>query len=435
MRNQKKEVDELSLSIIFLCHNNRCIDLCIESVLEQAMENDEIIVVDDNSEDETFSLLQNYFDENRIILIRSDKAGNRSHNRNLGAQLAKNEVLVFLDGDIVLGNKGLDEIRSAYLKRPEEAFIGQKHAVNFDEMQLYLFSRIENYMELLKTYDGREVLANSPLFQDKRQFAFEDEENQSYNWTLYYTGLNTISKKVFEEIGGFDEFFEEWGSEDIDLGYRISQKYSIGFLKKLHGFHIPHHRNVIKNEISNIKNIKYMLKKYRTWEFEVLDNFFGYGSFPTFHNIIQSMRLLSLSDSKISLNNGEIFVDIISQNHPYGYIFYKENDETQFEKSMLGLSILRDDKSFTVAFVSEHIFIYPILLACRILQEALRVAKKVYIYPTNDAIRLPWRKENVLEPRVQRQHYRHEVNDIFAFNFEKQGAYIEVTYIEGYCYN
>lgn len=420
-----------ALSIIFLCHNNTTIDMCIESVLEQIKENDEIIVVDDHSDVETWGLLQQYKQANKISLYASSIKGNRSYNRNLGAKAAKNEILVFLDGDMVLGNNGLEVIRQAYHKRPEEAFIGQKHAVNFNPLQLYLYAHIDNYMEQLKTYSGREQLAENLLFQDKRQFAFENERNEKYNWTLYYTGLNTVSKKVFDEIGGFDEAFEAWGSEDVDFGYRISKKYSIGFLNKLHAFHIPHDRDVIKNEISNVKNIKYMLRKYNTWEFEIMDNFFGYGSLPVFHNVIQRMRLLSVSDSDISLNNNEIFIDIISAKHPNGQIFCWENNEKKMICSMLGVSIPCEDKSFRAAYVSEHVFIYPILLTCRILQEALRIAENVYIYPTNDAIRLSWREENILEPKAQRQHYKYEANDIFAFDFKPHRELIKVTYVCG----
>lgn len=131
-------MNDLFLSIIFLCHNNKNIDICLDSVIEQTYGNDEIIVVDDHSNDETLTLLKKYVETKKILLLRSNRAANRSYNRNLGAKIAKNGVLVFLDGDMVLGNNGLFAIRKAHILRSEQAFIGQKHAINFDELQLQL---------------------------------------------------------------------------------------------------------------------------------------------------------------------------------------------------------------------------------------------------------------------------------------------------------
>lgn len=421
--------NHLNLSIIFLCHNNRNINVCIDSVLEQMEEDDEIIVVDDHSDSDTIALLNIYCQNRQIVLLSSDKPANRSYNRNLGASRAKNEILVFLDGDMVLGNKGLTALRQAHLTRAEEAFVGQKHAINYDELQLNLYANLPNYVDMLRSYEGREQLEQNPLFCDRRKNHFADEEYKKYTWAYYYTGLCSISKSVFDEIGGFDEKFSSWGSEDVDLGFRISRKYAIGFINDLHGFHIPHIRDVIANEKSNVQNIKYMLYKYKTWEFEILDNFYGYGSLPVFSRIIQRMRLLTVSDPDIKISDREIIIDIISQQHPQGNIFYCENSEYLSSESMLGVTILKSDRYFQTAYVSDHIFIYPVLLTCRILQESLRIAKKVYIFPTSDAVRFPWEEEKLLLPKVQKQHYRYEINDLFAYSFKAAGKNVEVTYI------
>ena len=168
---------------------------------------------------------------------------------------------------------------------------------------------------------------------------------------------------------------------------------------------------------------------YKTWEFEILDNFYGYGSLPEFDKVIQRMRLISVSEPTILINKTDILIDIISMNHPNGHILLFENGEKTISESMIGISILKPDKHFDIAYVSDHIFIYPNLLTCRIIQESLRVAKKVYIYRTNDAIRFPWQEEKILLPKVQKQHFYYEVNDLFAFLFKSVNEYIEVTYL------
>ena len=420
----KKE--NVSLSIIFLCHNNRNIDICIDSVLEQMKQYDEIIVVDDHSEQQYMTILNKYSSKNLIKLLQSERYANRSYNRNLGAQMAKNDVLVFLDGDMVIGNYALDNLRTAHRTRSEVAFIGQKHMINYDEIQLQLVSKIDNYLNMLKTFDGKSLLEDNPLFKDPRKEFFDSFDNHKFYWTYYYTGLCSIEREIFELLDGFDESFDSWGSEDVDLGYRISQQYLIGFVYNFHGFHIPHKRNVIQNEQTNRKNIQYMQKKFKTWEFEILNSFYGYGNLAMFNKVLQQMRLINVEEPQITLNKNELLIDIVSQRHPYGNIYYFLDKKIIVDDSTFGTSILQPNKSFHTAFISDHIFIYPNLLACRIIQETLRLAKKVFIYPTNDNIRIPWEKENILLPKVQRQHYQYEVNDIFAYSFEVIDKYIQV---------
>lgn len=165
---------EPTLSIIFLCHNNEHIDVALDSVIEQIDCNDEIIIVDDHSNKSTLCILKKYSNMPQIRLIKSPKIANRSHNRNLGAQSAINPILVFLDGDMVLGNQSIMELKNAHYFREEKAFIGQKHGIHYDDIQMRLYSAIPNYIELLSTKEGRDQLEKNPLFIDKRSKYFED---------------------------------------------------------------------------------------------------------------------------------------------------------------------------------------------------------------------------------------------------------------------
>lgn len=417
-----------NISIIFICHNNRNINLCLNAALGQLLDNDEIIVVDDHSDSQTLALLNEYAKKNAIILIHSDKVANRSYNRNLGVRCSHNPILVFLDGDMVLGNRSLQKFRFAHESREEKAFIGNKHAINFDEYQLNLYASIPNYLDLLKTEEGRYQLEQHPMFKDRRIKYATTSESQRFIWTIYYTGLCSVERDFFELAGGFDEGFTTWGSEDVDFGYRISKLCKIGFIMDLHGFHIPHRRDVIKNELSNKQNILYMLKKYKTWEFEILANFYGYGHIGKFEYVIQQMRMLKLSELHPQIENDEIIIDSVSQDFPNGKIILYCNNILKTISS-LGVAILVENSMYERAYVSDHIFIYPQLLTSRILQEALRIATHVYVYPTTDSLRIAW-GDDVLCPMATKQHYGYEANDLFSYTFfPTDSHYIEVKQI------
>ncbi len=117
-----------------------------------------------------------------ILLIQSEIIGNRSHNRNLGAKKAKNEILVFVDGDMVLDDYAINRFKYAHGYIKERAFIGQKHAIDYDEIQFNLYSSIPNYIELLKTKFGREQLKNNHLLKDDKHPLIKNNSCSKYNW-------------------------------------------------------------------------------------------------------------------------------------------------------------------------------------------------------------------------------------------------------------
>ena len=64
--------DPLATVLIVNYNNSNCIDQCLKSVINQNYKKIEIIVVDDNSSDNSLEILNNY--TNQIKLIKSEKA-------------------------------------------------------------------------------------------------------------------------------------------------------------------------------------------------------------------------------------------------------------------------------------------------------------------------------------------------------------------------
>jgi GT2 family glycosyltransferase len=91
------QIDTPLVSVIIPVYNSaKYIHKAIDSVLEQTYSNYEIIVVDDGSTDETRQKLQPYRDKIRYVFQENQGSAVA---RNLGINLAKGDLVAFLDSD------------------------------------------------------------------------------------------------------------------------------------------------------------------------------------------------------------------------------------------------------------------------------------------------------------------------------------------------
>ncbi len=89
------------ISIIIPIHNRKeYAQSAIKSSLEQSYRNVEIIVVDDASDDDTYSFLENL--NLPIILLKNETNKGPAGSRNTGIQASKGKYLFFLDSDDIL---------------------------------------------------------------------------------------------------------------------------------------------------------------------------------------------------------------------------------------------------------------------------------------------------------------------------------------------
>ena len=91
------------LSFIIPCYNGELfIDSCIESILQQNIENIEIICINDGSKDNSRQILDEYSKkDSRIKVIHKNNEG-AAKARNIGIQQAKSQYITFIDIDDTL---------------------------------------------------------------------------------------------------------------------------------------------------------------------------------------------------------------------------------------------------------------------------------------------------------------------------------------------
>ncbi len=121
------------ISIVIPTRNRRAILAeTINSILAQTFANWELLVVDDASEDDTFSYVSGLGDQ-RIRLIRLEQHAERSAARNTGLDLARGEFVLFLDDDDLLIESGIQIHLDAFERHPAAIASVGNHVVQFDE--------------------------------------------------------------------------------------------------------------------------------------------------------------------------------------------------------------------------------------------------------------------------------------------------------------
>jgi len=212
------------VSVIIPTYNRgKYIKEAVDSVLSQAFQDFEIIVIDDGSTDNTREVLSLYSD--KIEYIYQENKG-ISCARNTGIRCSNGEYIAFLDSDDMWLEDKL-ELQVRFLDKNRDVDMVYSGIYYFDEM----FKINRDYFDLVKPYSG---------FVLKHLFL--------RNFIPCVTVI--VRKKCFEKIGLFDETLVF--SEDYDMWMRVAMYFKIDFINKpLARFRI--HKDSMTAIVSDIK--------------------------------------------------------------------------------------------------------------------------------------------------------------------------------------
>ncbi len=215
---EKKKTD---LSIIIL--NYKTPDLtcdCLKSVYESNSSFQyEIIVFDNNSGDASEEIIRQKFP--KIKFIRAKTNYGFAKGNNLAAEQTGGEYLLFLNSDTVLFPNTLEKTLLRIKKDPQLGVLGPR-TLNIDQtvqQSIFRFPSLHLFLaELL-------FLPRLKVFDDYRYFDYSQEKDVDFVIGAFFL----IKRKVFMEIGKFDERFFIY-AEEADLCLRLKRKnYQILF--------------------------------------------------------------------------------------------------------------------------------------------------------------------------------------------------------------
>jgi glycosyltransferase involved in cell wall biosynthesis len=110
--------------VIPTCNRALLLSKTLESLKIQSYKNIEIIVVDDNSSQNTQQLVSSF--DLSIIYTRFSQNQGPSVTRNKGIQLAKGDFVLFLDDDDLLHPSHIEEMVTASLQAPNDVIVSSR---------------------------------------------------------------------------------------------------------------------------------------------------------------------------------------------------------------------------------------------------------------------------------------------------------------------
>jgi glycosyltransferase involved in cell wall biosynthesis len=200
----------------------------IESVLNQAYNDFEIILVDDGSSDEIEKNVSNYIVDNGLIFHVQQNSG-VSAARNKGVSLSKGEYLIFLDSDDHVTQNWLSDFeKKIHQKKPDIIYCG--------------INRLKE--NILIDYTNPQ-----DPYKDGKSFG------------NVIPGSFCIKSTFFYKIGGFDENLTY--GENTELSFRIKiENPSVEFIDTPNLLYTLHENSHGKNERNKMNGLIYTINKH-----------------------------------------------------------------------------------------------------------------------------------------------------------------------------
>lgn len=124
----------MKISVIVPIYNQeKYIEECIQSILNQTYENFELLLIDDGSTDQSFEIMQSYEKDARIKIFQKENGGQASA-RNLGIKKAEGEYITFVDSDDYIEKYMLEDFIHMAKQENADIVIGNIQKVKEDKI-------------------------------------------------------------------------------------------------------------------------------------------------------------------------------------------------------------------------------------------------------------------------------------------------------------
>jgi GT2 family glycosyltransferase len=147
----------------------------------------------------------------RILQLPARKGP--AYARNRGAELARGDILLFVDADVALAPDATAQVLATFAAEPQVAAVfGSYDAAPAEPNFL---SRYKNLLHHWVHQNGREEAST------------------------FWAGCGAVRRDIFSQLGGFDESYDRPSIEDIELGARLRRAgHAIRLRKSLQGTHL-----------------------------------------------------------------------------------------------------------------------------------------------------------------------------------------------------
>ena len=211
----------MQLSIVIVNYNvKHFLEQCLSSVRKAACGMDaEIVVIDNHSRDNSVEYLASKFPDVRFMVNTENTGFARGCNQ--GASISSGQYLLFLNPDTLIPENCFKDCIQFMESHQDAGALGVRMV---DGSGRFLKESKRAFPSPVISLYKLTGLAR--LFPRSKRFAKYHlghlQEDKNHEVDVLAGAFLMIRKKVFEQVGGFDETFFMYG-EDVDISYRIQQ--------------------------------------------------------------------------------------------------------------------------------------------------------------------------------------------------------------------
>ena len=213
----------------------------LDSLKNQSMKADEVVIIDDNSSDNTYKLCKNYIDDNNLVnwmIIKNDINKGWQFNFHYGINYTKGDYIFYCDQD-----------------------------------DIWLNDKIETSMKILNANTNLNVLATNEkkifndgtyeyLYKNKKFVEIIDVQKHPKDVFIRCSGCSMVVKRSFLDkinkyyVEGYAHDAMAWNFASIDNSLGLSHSYTI--LHRIHGGNVTvkKHNNLLLRKQSCSNSIK-----------------------------------------------------------------------------------------------------------------------------------------------------------------------------------
>jgi GT2 family glycosyltransferase len=296
----------MQLSVIILNYNVRYfLEQCVLSVQEAITALDaEIIVIDNNSTDDSCLMMQERFP--LVKLIQNKENYGFPKGNNIGVSQAKGKYICILNPDTVVAEDTFVKILAFAEGKKNPGIIGCKLIDGTGNFLPESKRGIPTpWVAFTKVFGLYKVFPESKIFN--QYYAQHLKENETGKVAILVGAFMVMQRELYLELGGFDEDCFMY-ADDIDLSYRVLQKQKANYY--FHETTVLHYKGE-----STVKDEKYMNR------FQNAMNFFYEKHFKKSWFFTFFIKMGIIAFSIIKMFQGKAKVKVV----PETYIFYSAN--------------------------------------------------------------------------------------------------------------
>jgi hypothetical protein len=217
------------ISVIIVNYNtSSLLQACIDSVSHYEPDYEiEFIIVDNKSEDNAEEIIDSIISGSKNVKkIMLDSNYGFAYANNIGFKLSRGEYLLILNPDVLFVESSFEKLIN-YSADKDVGAVGVKLFGKDGIFQRKYYQKHPSLRQYILFYSvlSKPFIGNEKLVEKYLDAGFND--NSSLQEASQIPGAFIfLKRKVYEEFKGFNETFFLF-FEDVDLSYRISEKYKL----------------------------------------------------------------------------------------------------------------------------------------------------------------------------------------------------------------